>query len=52
MLSDKLMAAILAAINAYTESERTAARPRSRWAYEGRVLATRNHLPWGARNRR
>ena len=52
MLSDKVMAAILAAINAYTEHERIVARPPSRWAYEGRLRATRNHLPWAAHDRR
>lgn len=52
MLSDKVMAAILAAINAYTKHERSAARHRFRWAYEGRFRATRNHLRWAARDRR
>ena len=46
------LAAILAAINAYTKHEQSAARHRSRWAYEGRFRATRNHLRWAARDRR
>ena len=45
------MAAILAAINAYRKHEQSTARPRSRWAYEGRFRATRNHLRWAARDR-
>ena len=54
MLSPKVMAAILAAVNAYIDDEQAGPeRPRpSRWGREGRLAATRAHLLWSQRNRR
>ncbi len=50
---DKLMAAVLAAVNAYLHQEADEAPParHSQWGYQGRVTATTQHLTWLRRPR-
>ncbi len=53
MLDPKLMAAIVAAVNAYIEEEPAQTRRRGAgpWSRAGRLQAARGHLPWARRPR-
>jgi len=55
MLNPKLVAAILAAVNAYIDEDHAHAAQMgqtNRWVQQGRLDATKRHLPWSRRDRR
>lgn len=51
---DKLMAAVLAAVNAFLHDEADDAPParRNQWGYQGRIAATTQQFTWVRRPRR